>query len=88
MLDWTLPDGGTEQGFVYDVLRSVTAADFVSETSTLCLESDAGPDRSATDAEDPTTGSVFFYIVRAENVCGADTGVDSAGVPRDARDCP
>jgi len=54
---------------VYDVLRSGTASDF--GIGTTCLESDDGADTLALDVQQPAAGQLFFYLVRAENECGA-----------------
>jgi hypothetical protein len=71
----------------YDVIRSGVGSDFVD--AGICLASDAGPDTVANDADVPPKGTIFFYLVRAQNVCGAGIArTDSTGTPGLARDCP
>jgi hypothetical protein len=90
VLDWTAPaTGGTISSLRYDTLRSASPADFV--TGTFCVETNDGPNTTATDSTPPFLGGVFFYLVRAENSCPAGQGplgTDSAGVPRSGRSCP
>jgi hypothetical protein len=88
ILGWSPPAaGGLASGFVYDVIRSENPAEFVAGAS--CLETDAGPDTTASDMETPTPGGAFFYRVRAENACGVGiAGLDSNGAPQAARSCP
>jgi hypothetical protein len=87
-LSWNPPaTGGQPAAMLYDVIRSGVAADFVSAAT--CLASDAGPATMANDAEVPPKGTVFFYLVRAQNVCGAGIArTDITGTPEPARDCP
>jgi len=86
-LVWSAPaTGGLAAGMTYDVLRSAAASDFVG--AGVCLESD-GADLQAADPEAPAPGAILFYVVRAQNACGAGVSHrDGAGVPRPARDCP
>jgi len=77
--------GGTR--VLYDLLRSRDPAGFAGA---VCLESD-GLDTAAVDSDLPGAGSLFFYLVGAENDCGPagrNLGSDSAGAPRTAPDCP
>lgn len=86
-LSWSAPSspGGTSP--VYDTLRSATASDFV--TSASCVESDDGPNATATDSVTPPPGEVAFFLVRAQNVCDSGSlGTSSAGTPRAGRGCP
>jgi hypothetical protein len=56
-----------------------------------CIESDDGPNTSATDTAVPTAGQSFFYLTRAQNACpqGQGTlGTDSSGNERIGRACP
>jgi hypothetical protein len=87
-LDWMPPDelGGTVAPF-YDVLRSGSADDFTAAGS--CIESDDGEDTVAVDLDLPAPGSVFYYLVRAENGCGAGSlGEGADGSPRSGIACP
>jgi hypothetical protein len=86
-LAWTAPaTGGLPAAMTYDVVRSPAAADFVAAGA--CLESDGG-DLQATDPSAPAPGGIFFYVVRAQDACGAGVSHrDGAGTPRPARDCP
>ncbi|HXI02719.1 MAG TPA: hypothetical protein VNI57_06030, partial [Candidatus Saccharimonadales bacterium] len=67
---------------VYDLLRSSNAGDFLSSTCPVAGTTDT----SATDPSLP--GSIFYYLVRAENVCGRNLGTRSDGTPRIAGACP
>ena len=41
------------------------------------------------DTDDPPSGQVRFYLVRAETACGeGPLGLDSIGEPRSATGCP
>jgi hypothetical protein len=72
-------------GYVFDVLRSTTASDF--STATCLLTNDANA--SVVDATLPASGQVFYYLVRAENSCGAGSlGNRSSGVERTGSNCP
>jgi len=72
----------------YDLIRSGSAADFVS--SAVCVLTNG----SATMQNDfvlPALNSVLFYLVRARNDCPQGLGLlgtASNGVPRTARTCP
>jgi hypothetical protein len=71
----------------YDLLRSGTAADFV--TATTCIESNDGADTQALDPDSPPPGSIYYYLACAENACGrGPAGKDSAGAERLVLDCP
>jgi hypothetical protein len=86
-LDWSPPaDLGGAVAPVYDVLRSDSPTDFV--TTAVCLEGDDGSNAWASDPALPAAGSAFYYLVRAENACGAGSwGFDSDGIERVAIDC-
>lgn len=94
ILTWTIPlPGGTAASMVFDVIRSPLKNDYVSTPPATCVESDAGPDTTATDVDVPAVGTGFFYLVRAQNSCPGAAGVGplgmtSGGVARSARDCP
>jgi uncharacterized repeat protein (TIGR01451 family) len=82
LLQWLAPasPGGTVLHF--DLLRSAAAADF---GSSLCLASGT----TSTNASDSALpGSVFFYLVRSENVCGGNLGTRSDGTSRLGGACP
>jgi len=86
-LDWSPPaDLGGAVAPVYDVLRSDSPTDFTS--APVCLEADDGADSWAIDPELPPAGSAYYYLVRAENACGAGSwGQDSDGLERVGVDC-
>ena len=81
-LGWLAPSspGGTTP--LYDVLRSTSGSSFMGAA---CLET-ADSDLSATDTAVP--GVVYYYLVRAGNVCGSTLGASSAGTPRVGATCP
>jgi hypothetical protein len=86
---WSEPlePGGTT--LLYDTLRSSDPADY--ETGAMCVESDDGSDRVATDTAEPTPMSVFHYLIRAQNACPngeGPLGMDSNGESRTGRSCP
>lgn len=79
---WQPPSAPGGSAIRYDLLRSVTGSSF---EGAVCVESD-DTDLVATDTETP--GELFAYLVRSENVCGGNLGVDSAGAPRSGPACP
>jgi photosystem II stability/assembly factor-like uncharacterized protein len=88
-LTWSaLPQaGGT--ALVYDTVSSLDPADFLSNPSVTCVESNDGSDTTAIDPRVPATGSVIYYLVRAENACGpGPAGTGSQGTPRPMVNCP
>jgi hypothetical protein len=87
-LSWQPPASPGGSTPLYDVIRSADPADYV--TSADCIASDS-PDTTASDAEAPPPGGVFYYLVRAESGCvpgEGSLGTDSNGTPRTARYCP
>jgi hypothetical protein len=84
-LSWTSPaePGGAPLTVAYDTLRSDSADDFIG--SAICVESNDATDTIAEDTTgNPSAGAVFYYLIRAENGCGAG----SIGDGRYGRDCP
>jgi hypothetical protein len=89
-LVWDPPadPGAPAPDLLYDTLRSVSPGDFLSA---ICLESDDGPNTTATDGAIPSVGQTYFYLTRAQTACpqGAGTlGTNSSGAPRVGVDCP
>lgn len=83
--DEPLDRGGEAGGLYYDTLRSTDSADFMSA---LCVETDDGPNRTATDPETPAPGEVFYYLVRSDNDCpGSGPLGDGNGAPREGAEC-
>lgn len=88
-LSWSPPaaPGGTASALAYDTLRSPVASDFAG--AAVCIESNGGPDASATDPSTPSPSEVLYYLVRAENACGSGSlGASSSGAERSGRTCP
>lgn len=88
-LVWVTPSAPGASALSYDTIRSGQASDFVA--STTCMESDDGTDTRASDGTVPSEGSVFYYLVRAQNACPSGQGplgTASSGAPRVARSCP
>ena len=85
-LTWSAPGfGALPTALVYDTLRTLDPSDFIGAT---CVESNQGPDTVATDSVDPPPGEAFFFLVRAETVCGpGPLGLQSSGVPRNGNLC-
>ena len=83
-LSWDLPAGAdlTED---FDLLRATSASGF---GSAICIEID-GPDLEAVDAQNPSLGGIYYYLVRAGNGCDEGSlGTTSAGVARVGTTCP
>ncbi len=73
----------------YDTLRSGDPGDFVANGT--CVESDGGPDTTASDVSNPMIGAAFYYLVRAESRCPegqGPLGSGSDGLERAGRTCP
>ena len=88
-LSWSAPPEPGGDAPVYDTLRSSDPSDF--QIGAACVEPDDGTDLTATDTDEPATGAVFHYLVRAENDCpnGEGTlGQDSDGIERLGIACP
>ena len=70
------------------LVASQDASDFL--TVPICVESNDGPNTSATDAAPIGVGVVRYYLIRAENSCPSGPGplgTDSSGSPRSAAGC-
>ncbi len=86
-LSWTAPSDLGGVTVLYDTIRSGTSSDFV--TGATCVESNDGTNTTASDPTQPVVGGPFYYLVRAENACGAGPlGKRSTEVERTARNCP
>jgi Calx-beta domain len=88
-LSWSAPVSLGGISVLYDSIRSQAAPDF--GTSGVCVESNDGLDRQATDSSLPAPGRAFFYLVRAENACPdgqGPLGFRSNGQPIVGRACP
>ena len=86
-LTWSAPVSAGANTVAYDLLRSSNPDDFVAAS---CVVSDT-PIRSAGDGGIPSLDSIFYYLVRAQNVCPdgqGPLGTDSSGAPRFGRSCP
>jgi Tol biopolymer transport system component len=87
VLEWSEPLYHGGDALFYDTMRTAQKDGFGigSGAPIVCLESDDGSDREAEDDEPPA--AVFYYLVRAENGCGAG----SVGPEREAgeaQSCP
>jgi serine protease AprX len=88
-LSWTAPAllGSVPSAARFDTLRTTSPADFVGLGG--CVESNDGPNATATDSTTPALGGVFYYLVRARNVCSPGTlGTRSSGAERTGAICP
>ncbi|HET8947291.1 MAG TPA: hypothetical protein VFQ07_09935, partial [Candidatus Polarisedimenticolia bacterium] len=85
-LTWTAPaDAGSTTAPVYDTLRTAGPPNWANA---VCVESN-GADLTSTTSGTQPVGSVFYYLIRAEGVCGAGVlGHTSAGNPISGRNCP
>ena len=83
MLTWEIPlDLGGGPGVGYDLLRVTSPDDFLSAT---CVAANL----SVTSTVDPTVpGGIFFYLIRAQGICGGNLGSDILERRRRGRACP
>jgi len=89
-LAWTVPEFPGGSNLNYEILRSETASDFVTDVT--CLVNGIPSLLWYVDSEVPAPGTTFHYLVRGTNKCpGAQgqgpVGTDSAGDPRPAVFC-
>ncbi len=87
-LQWSPPASAPGGPLIYDTLRSALPGDF--SVQGVCLETD-GSNHSTEVLEEPSGGSVYFYLVRAEYACAGSEGSlgrDSWNVERQAPGCP
>ena len=81
-MQWNSPGAPGGPGIVYDLLRSIDRTTWAAAT---CVATGL----ATTMASDPETPPVaYYYLVRARNICGANMGTDSSGVPHTAPGCP
>ena len=66
----------------YDLLRSTAAGDFLTHT---CLATGV---TSTSSRDSASPGTIFYYLVRSENVCGGNLGAKSDGTQRIGGSCP
>jgi bacillopeptidase F len=88
-LSWTAPAalGSVPSAARFDTLRSSSPSDFVALG--VCVESNDGPNTTATDSTTPSPGAAFYYLVRARNACSPGTlGTRSNGTERTGTICP
>jgi hypothetical protein len=90
-LAWTAPEFPGGVNLSYQVLRSETASDFVSDVT--CLTNGVPSLLWYVETAVPDPGITFNYLIRGTNKCPGDlgqgdVGSDSAGVPRPAVICP
>ena len=85
---WTAPaDAGGSTAPVYDTLRATSPNGFTSG-SAVCVESN-GADLTSTNTGAPLIGASFFFLIRAEGLCGAGLlGHTGAGAAISGRNCP
>jgi hypothetical protein len=81
--DWLPPDEPGADSILYDLLRFNSPANLALP---YCVETDTSATSAAHDGE-PAPGGAYFYLVRAENSCGANLGSSSEGTPRTAGPC-
>ncbi|MFQ5719234.1 MAG: M36 family metallopeptidase [Acidobacteriota bacterium] len=89
-LSWQAPAAPGSTSVVYDTVRSVSGSDF---STAFCVEANDGTDTVAADGATPGPGGVFFYLIRAENICPGslglgDLGLGTSGAARSASACP
>lgn len=89
VIQWFPPGEEGSTVLAYDVLRSEVPFDFLGPA--VCVESDDGTDRVARDGAVPGPGTVFHYLVRAQNACPAGEGTlgwGTDGTERLGAACP
>jgi hypothetical protein len=87
VLSWTAPAVAGGTSLVYSALVSPRPDDFINALS--CLKSGDGLDTAATDTSQQPPGTLRYFLVRAENGCGAGPlGQSSDGTPRSGGACP
>ena len=79
---WSAPAPGGLSPLSYDFLRSETPGSFAAA---VCLESD---ESNLTAMDTTTPSSIYYYLVRSQNICGGNLGTDSSGNPRAGVACP
>ena len=88
-VSWSAPASPGATSLLYDTLRSPLPSNFTS--SAVCVETNDGPNMTATDSTTPSSGSTLHYLTRAENTCPSGQGVlgrNKAGTPTPGRTCP
>jgi len=73
---------------LYDSYRSMSPSSFATA---VCIEANDPNDKISVDTAVPAAGQVFYYLVRAQNLCPGglgSLGTTSNGVPRIANTCP
>ena len=85
-LTWLEPAAPGGNLPLYDTIRADMPTTF--DSAGFCVLSD-DPNTSSSDTDRPDPTAVFFYLIRAENSCGAGgVGAGSDGMPRSATSCP
>ena len=85
-LSWTPPASPGATTVEYETLR--TGLVEVFQYTTACLADGTPFDLSVSDGEDPVSGGVFYYLVRATNDCPGADGIGSLGPPGSDRIAP
>jgi hypothetical protein len=89
LLGWSAPASPGATAVVYETLRTPNPADFLDGAQ--CLQVFDASATTAVDAEIPSAGSLFGYLVRASNGCPLGSGPlghASDGSERPAAVCP
>jgi hypothetical protein len=87
-LVWTAPVSTGCPFPVYDTIRSTSDADFT--TAATCEETN-GADTETTGLSAPPPGTIYYYLVRAEDTCPSGSGslgTTTSGATRAGRSCP
>jgi hypothetical protein len=88
LLSWD----GQGTGLRYDIVTGTLAALLADQGSVNgeCLENDVAGESGSDSRQNPAAGEGFYYLVRAENVCGSGGyGTSTAGGDRTPlADCP
>jgi len=82
LLQWSPPQVSGSTNVHFDLVRSTVAGSFGAPDCPVT-------DTTATSATDPAVpGAAFFYLIRARNSCGGNSGTRSNGTPRAVGSCP
>jgi len=82
LLQWSPPQVSGSTTVHFDLVRSTVSGNFGAPACPVT-------DTAATSATDPAVpGAAFFYLVRARNSCGGNSGTRSDGTPRAVGSCP
>ncbi len=87
LLTWTVDDTISGSSYTYDLTRSDAPASFSSNPPASCLVSDTSS-TSYTETQSPSSGTVWYYLIRSQYNSCENTGTDSSGAQHNVLSCP